>query len=233
MTTEYRLNIHFSAETANALVSGNFSLLALQSSQSTIDGGQPVLWLKSHFTDPAAAELVIQVSDESGAYVSASPIISGRVISPAAQSMLRYGQVMRIQADGRVAISYDGPAGGLSILNESTIPWSCGLTNPSKAIAAVPLYGLMMNTFAPVPRLLVAITSYPGYVEQSVLESIEADGFLADFKGVTDRDVTFDINKGWGWGGWSWGQILPARTPLAPALIEWSVAPASSPAPSP
>jgi hypothetical protein len=228
-TTDYRLDIHFSAETAKALVSGNFSLLALQTCQSTIDGGQPVLWLKSRFTVSSATELVVVFSDDFGAYISASPIVPGGAIVVAAQSTIHYDQTMRVQAGGAVAISHDGPENGLSILNETTAPWTCGPANPVKAVAAFPLYGLMMNSFAMVPRLMVAITPNPAYVEQSVLPSIDADGFLADFAGVTERDVTFDINKGWDWGGATWGQTVPRNTPLASVLIAWSFAPATSP----
>ncbi len=44
-------------------------------------------------------------------------------------------------------------------------------------------------------------------------------GVLIDLGDAGARDVSYDINEGWSWGGFAWAQPVADHAPLVPLLI--------------
>jgi diadenosine tetraphosphatase ApaH/serine/threonine PP2A family protein phosphatase len=59
---------------------------------------------------------------------------------------------------------------------------------------------------------------------QTVLEKSLGPGILIDLTGVTQRNVSYDIDKGWHWGDdESWAREIPANSQLSPLLTQFSI----------
>jgi hypothetical protein len=122
-------------------------------------------------------------------------------------------------------VTEDGLADAMSMLNQSNAQYTCGLAGgagqPLSPIAAFPLYGYMMNAFAPIEKVLLMFTTYPASQGALATRSY-AQGLLVDLTSATSREVSYDINSGWSWGEAAWGQIVPPNALLAPVLIQLS-----------
>jgi hypothetical protein len=61
---------------------------------------------------------------------------------------------------------------------------------------------------------VISLETYPAQ-EGQMLDRTLGQGVLIDCASGTERNVVFDINNGWSFDGASWGQIVPANTPLS------------------
>jgi len=212
--TVYQVTIELSASTVQQLQAGNFSLCALKAIATTAGGGQPTLWL---VTQNYSKTTMIEWQPAYQAYVSQST----GVVLIATTTPIDYGQIMSI-AEGKV--TGGGVADGMSILNNTTAQYTSGLAaapgggNPTP-MAAFPLFGNMMNAFAPVEEILLMFTNYPATAGAGLTRAY-AEALLIDMEGATPRTVSFDINSGWSWGGGAWAQTIQPNALLAPVLID-------------
>ena len=213
MATNYQVTISVSNETLEALSSGGFSLCALKAIATTAGGGQPVYW---QVTKQFANSMAVQWTSQYAAYTS-KQTADINIISTVA---IDYGQIANLP-DGTV--TEGGLADAMSMLNQSNTQYTCGLAGglelaPSP-IAAFPLYGYMMDAFAPVEKVLLMFTTYPAAQGATAARSY-AQGLLVDLTSATSREVGYDINSGWSWGEAAWGQIIQPNALLAPVLIQ-------------
>jgi hypothetical protein len=219
MSTNYQITIQLHDETMQALVEGGFALFAFQPVQASAAGGQPVLWLDSK---ALAQNIMLSWSPAYSAYISQSRIVVNGTISVTAKAPIAFGQVLEVQQDGTVQVTGGGPSDAISILNKTSTPYTCGVelqfAEGTPPIAAFPLYGNSLDAVAPLPQLLLLFETYPAQAGQ-ILGRTLAQGLLVDFADGGQRTVSFDINKGWSWGGASWGQVVNANTPLDRTLI--------------
>lgn len=219
MSTSYQVTIQLSNATVTALLGSGYSLLAFQPVQGTASGGKPVLWIRT-----AALAETIQVAWSSAfaAYVSQSRIVVNSTIAMQSMAPIELGQILQVGQEGSVKVTDGGPADAMSILNTTSAPYTCGLAvtaaGGSSPIAAFPLYGNSLDAIAPMERAFFVFESYPAQAGQ-ILDRSLAQGLLVDVAGGASRTVSFDINAGWSFGGASWGQIVPANTPLDQVLI--------------
>lgn len=216
MATNYQVTIAISEDTQQALSSGGFSLCALKAIAATAGGGEPAYW---QVTKQFASSMAIQWTSQYAAYTSSRTNDVNIITSVA----IDYGQIANLP-DG--SVTEGGLAGAMSMLNQSSTQYTCGLTGggPELAvspIAAFPLYGYMMNAYAPIEKVLLMFTTYPADAGAAAERSY-AQGLLVDLASATSREVSFDINSGWSWGEAAWGTIIPPNALLAPLLIDLS-----------
>lgn len=213
MATNYQVTISVSADTQQALSSGGFSLCALKAIAATAGGGEPLYW---QVTKQFASSMAVQWTSQVAAYISTRTNDIDIITSVA----IDYGQIVNLP-DG--SVTGGGLPDAMSMLNQASTQYTSGLaagTEPVLSpIAAFPLYGFMMNAYAPIEKVLLMFTTYPA-VAGAAAERSYAQGLLVDLTSATSREVSFDINSGWSWGGAAWGSIIPANTLLAPLLIE-------------
>ncbi len=211
--TTYEITIAISPETVQALSAGGFSLCVLKAISTTAGGGgRPLYWLVSK---QFATSIVLRWTTQCEAYASQST----GIVEVSASAPITYGQVFNVQTG---TVTDDGLPGAMSILNTTTTQYTCGLSAPVGSqflpIAAFPLYGNMMDAFAPVEQMFLMFTTYPA-VPGSAAERSYAQGLLVDFDSAPERVVSFDVNDGWSWDGGPWARAVPPNSQLAPLLI--------------
>jgi hypothetical protein len=214
--TSYQVTITVSDETLAALTSGGFSLCALKATATTAGGGQPLFWLVSK---QFATSMDVQWTSE----CAVATISYQQSIMIVTSAEIDYGQVLSLP-DG--TISGGGLPDALSMLNSSSSQYTSGLCSASGGVyspaAAIPLYGYMMNAFAPIEKALLMFTTYPAQQGEPILRAY-AQGLFVDLTSATSRSVSFDINNGWTWedgGGAAWAQTVPPNALLTPLLIQ-------------
>ena len=116
-----------------------------------------------------------------------------------------------------------GVAGAVSIHNQTTTPFTSGVSVPPNAlgtspICAFPLYGKNIQMLAPVKKLLLWFSTLeiaPG----SAVAQAYGPGILVNFADAHTRAIEFDINAGWNWGNFSWAEQVPAFTDIVRLLV--------------
>lgn len=218
MATIYTLTIQAAPQTLQALVQGGYTLYALQAVQGA-GGGVPVAWLR---TRAFSENTRLAWENTYQAYTSTSQSVPGGTITAIAAYPIAPGQTLQVTSPtGTGTVVSGGVAGEVSILNQTTVPFTAGLAQSmngsGEPLCAFPLYGGNLVLVSPVPQVLVMFSAVP---DQTVMTQALGPGVLVDFTGATDRSVTFDINNGWAWGEEAWGKAVPPLSDLVPLLIQ-------------
>ena len=92
-------------------------------------------------------------------------------------------------------------------------------------MCAFNLYGNSLDVIAPIEMVLFMFAS-DQINTGTVIEKAFSQGLLIDLTGAPNntRTVSFDINKGWEWGGERWATKVPPSSKLIPLLIQNSAA---------
>ena len=211
--TSYQITITVSNDTLAALTSGGFSLCALKATATTAGGGQPLFWL-------VTKQFATTMSLEWTSACAVATIQFQQNVTIVASAEIDYGEVLTLPAG---TISGGGLPDAMSMLNSSSTQYTSGLCSASGGIyspaAAIPLYGNMMNAFAPVEHVLLMFTTYPARQGEPILRAY-AQGLFVDLTSAPSRAVSFDINDGWSWGDAPWARTVPPNTLLTPLLIQ-------------
>ncbi|MCA9527348.1 MAG: hypothetical protein KC549_13750 [Myxococcales bacterium] len=223
MATPYSIDISMSQSTVAALVNGGFKLYAFKGVQTTMGGGAPVVWFES-----TAFSLTTTISweEQYQAYTSTSAIIpSGRIVASAAYDA-DLGQELTVTSSaGTGTVGNGATDGAISILNATTTPFTCGISqvvnNQASPLCAFPLFGNNLDVMAPIEKVLLMFAT-DSINTGTVIYKAYSQGVLVDLTGATDRDVSYDMNTGWAWGGFSWGQAVAPNKDLVPLLIDSS-----------
>ncbi|MEZ4471342.1 MAG: hypothetical protein R3F60_11185 [bacterium] len=223
MATQYSIEISLPQATVDALVTGKYQLYAFKGVQTTVGGGAPVVWFKS-----SAFSLTTQIvwEEQYQAYTSMSAIIPSGQINASAAYDADLAQILTVTSTaGTGTVGDGGTPGAISILNNTTSPFTCGISQvvagQASPLCAFPLYGNGLDVMAPIEKVLLMFAT-DSINTGTVIYKAYSQGILIDLTGVTDRDVSFDINKGWSWGGYSWGQGVAPNADLVPLLIDGS-----------
>lgn len=212
--TSYQITITLNDATLNALMNGGFSLCTMKATATTAGGGQPLAWqvTKQFATSmsvqwtSACAVATIQYLDDIISVVSAP---------------IDYGQLFDLSTQKTAG---GGLPAAMSILNPTPAQYVSGLCSEAGGsyapTASFPLFGNMMNAFAPIERVLLMFTAYPAQAGKPILRAY-SQGLLVDLTSATSRAVSYDINDGWSWEGQQpWAQSVAPNTFLTPLLIQ-------------
>jgi hypothetical protein len=123
-----------------------------------------------------------------------------------------------------------GTSSAISIYNETTTPFTCGISQSDPngnitTMCAFNLYGGGLDVIAPIEQVLFMFAT-DQINTGTVIEKAFSPGLKVDLTGApaNTRDVSYDINNGWAWGGEPWGLQVKANAALAPLLIQNSPA---------
>ncbi|HJQ36966.1 MAG TPA: hypothetical protein VKB93_07495 [Thermoanaerobaculia bacterium] len=217
MELSYRFTISLSPATVDALSVGNFSLLAFTPVQATA-AGTPLVWIQSK---AISTEMHVNWSPVYAAYVRPTPDTVGTGL-PSSMAPILLGQMFTVLEDRSIRVTEDGSAGAMSILNRTDKAGICGLykaTEDPWGIVEFSLRAHSLIAVAPGMKVLFVFGSYPTRLG-ATLDRTFAQGAFVDFSDGPLRSATFDINEGWSFGGASWGETVPANTPLRELLIQ-------------
>jgi hypothetical protein len=216
----YRMTIAMTAETVEALSASGFSLYGFKAVGSSDLAGVPLVWF---VTRRYSLSTVVTWRGEYQAYTathSAAPSVS---VDAAASYDIVPGQVLEVvHSTGTGAVVSGGTPGAISIHNETTTPFICGISQRDAdgvaPVAAFPLYGNGLQVVVPLEQVLL-VFSTARFAPGTPVTASPGLGVLVALSGTDERQVSYDINAGWSWGDAPWAREVPAGSDLVPLLI--------------
>lgn len=179
-------------------------------------GGALLIW---RFREDYLANTTLKWDPEVDAYISNDPIQNQASVSVGVRTPIDLGQTVHVSPTGGLTPMSGGGDGAITVLNEGTDPWTCGLIDRAAGAqtCAFPLYGGAMDVFQPLDKVLLMFAANLMAAGQ-VIETAYSDGLLVDAADA-DRAVTFDINLGWSAGGAAWASPVKAGANLSELMI--------------
>lgn len=218
--TDYGVTITMDQDTVNALSNGNYSLFGFKGVQTSAGGGVPLVWFKSGDFG-LSTEVTWEVQYE--AYTSRSQIIPNGQIKGLSSYAIDLGQSLEVETPQGTGNVVDGTEGMISIENMTTTQVTCGISEvvdgAAQPLCAFPLYGNGLDAIVPIQKVMFTFSTNTVNTG-TVIEKAYSQSVLIDLTAKTHREVAFDINKGWSWGGFSWAQAIRPSTNVVPLLIE-------------
>ncbi|XXY45565.1 hypothetical protein WME91_36740 [Sorangium sp. So ce269] len=218
--TERRVIVSMSAETASALAASASSLYAFKAVGAEDAAGVPLVWLQSK-----TYSLTTTLSWEtlSRAYTATRTILPSARVDATASYDIAPGQVLYVQQPtGTGVVLLGGPAGAISIQNDTSTPFTCGLAqrlgDTAAPIVSSPLYGNTRQVFYPMETVLLvfaAASLRPG----DPATTSPGPGVLVDLDQASTRRLTFEINAGWSWGSEPWATPVPVGADIVSLLL--------------
>lgn len=230
MPTEnhYDIQLSFSKETVLALINGGYSLYQMFAVCLSDDAARPTIWSRRQSFMKA---MTLSWSDAVSAYTASVPVANGQQILAGFEIAIDNAQVLTVGVGGLGTVSAGGPADKISITNKTTTGYTTGLARAMGGVTtpffAAPLYGNQTLVVGVLPQTLLQIST-KAYALGDVVDSffpmtdgaVFTSSVLITGDSTSPRKVTFDINKGWSWGGGSWAQNIPANANLSTVLIK-------------
>ncbi len=219
--TNYSVSIQMDAHTVSALSAGNYSLYGFKAVQSSVGGGAPLVWFQSNkYGTSTNVGWEVQYQ----AYTSQSDIIPGGEITGLSPYNIDLAQKLSITTpQGTGSVGAGNTPLGIEILNETTTPVTCGISEvvegKAEPLCAFPLYGNGLDSIVPIQKVMLTFATKQVNTG-TVIEKAYSQSILIDLTSANSRTVTFDINNGWSWGQFAWAQSVAANSNVAPLLIE-------------
>lgn len=224
---EYSVTIGMSEETVGDLLRSGNALQVFRVVQSSDKAGRPLLWRRQQ---EYSLRTLVHWSGELSAYTARDPIEDGREIRAGFHARVEVGDVLHVKAGGIGDVTTNGDPRAISVQNTTGTYFTCGIggvmTGGAAAFCAFPLYGNNRQVIRPVEKVALRFSTQeimPGTVlGDRVRASRTSFGpvILIDLTAKPDREVSYDINKGWSWGGFTWASQIPVGKDLVPLLIE-------------
>lgn len=226
MATEYQVQISMSAATVEALNNGSYRLYGFKAVATTMGGGAPLVWFD---TGKYSTNTSVTWQTNYQAYTSLSEIVNRVRIEASFSVPVDLDQTLKVTGvTGTGVVEAGGTPAAISILNATSRPFTCGISeqqgsNPPTPLCAFPLYGNGLDVIAPIEKVLLTFATNQVNTG-TVIEKAYAPGYLIDLTGAPDqqRQVSFDINLGWSNDGGTWAQQVAANQSLLPLLIDSS-----------
>ncbi|NLS21017.1 hypothetical protein HGP16_31445 [Rhizobium sp. P40RR-XXII] len=218
--TDYGVTISMDQNTVAALSSGNYSLFGFKGVQTSAGGGVPLVWFKS---DDFGLDTEVSWEVQYEAYTSRSAIIPNGQIKGLSSYAIDLGQMLEVETPQGTGSVVDGTEGMISIENLTTTQVTCGISEvvdgTAQPLCAFPLYGNGLDAIVPIQKVMFTFSTNTVNTG-TVIEKAYSQSILIDLTAKTHREVSFDINEGWSWGGFSWAQAIRPSTNVVPLLIE-------------
>lgn len=218
--TGYGVTISMDQDTVNALSDGNYSLFGFKGVQTSAGGGKPLVWFKSSDFG-LSTDVTWEVQYE--AYTSRSQIIPNGQIKGLSSYAIDLGQMLEVETPQGTGNVVDGTEGMISIENLTTTQVTCGISEvvdgTAQPLCAFPLYGNGLDAIIPIQKVMFTFSTNTVNTG-TVIEKAYSQSILIDLTSKTNREVSFDINEGWSWGGFAWAQAIRPSTNVVPLLIE-------------
>jgi hypothetical protein len=226
MPTSYAIDIMMSASTVQQLKQSAFALYGFKAVQTANGAAAPIVWFQTQ-AQSLLTNTQVNWTEQYQAYISTSQIIANGIITASSAVDADLGETANVDKYGNLNIVELGTASAISLNNQSSQPWTSGISQvvqgqPPSPMVALPLYGNMLDVIAPIEQVLLLFAS-PTVNTGTVIYKSYSSGVLVDLTGApgnpASRTVMFDLNDGWSWGGAPWGTPVQAQEDLIPILI--------------
>jgi hypothetical protein len=217
----YRVAITMTAATANALAASGFALLGFKAVRSSDRAGTSLVWFRAQ---RYSLNTTVTWRASYQAYTAVRETGAAAAIEASASYDIAPGELLEVEhPTGTGAVRLGGTPGAISLHNQTTTPFDCGISQSQDGVAgpvaAFRLYGLNLQVIYPTERVLLVFSTAqlgPG----AAVHDSPGLGLLVELEGAHDRAVSYDLNDGWRWGEQPWAQQVAPGTELAPLLIE-------------
>ena len=224
---EYRVTIQMSDETVIALERSGNVLQVFRAVRSSDRAGRPLLWRRQDYS----ARTHVDWSDSLNAYTSTDKIEAGKEIHVGFYAAAAVGDVLRVHAGGGGEVTADGDPRAVSVQNTTARYFTCGLGGgaggEAAAFCAFPLFGNNRQVLMPAEKIMLRFSTQaikPGTVmgeyQNAADQTSFGPGVLADLAGAPSRELSYDMNEGWSWGGYTWARQISVGADIVPLLIE-------------
>lgn len=219
--TPFEIDVLMSADTVTQLVDNGYQLYGFKAVQTSQAKGAPVVWFQS---TAFRRTMKINWSENYQAYTSVSQIIPGGQIDATDAYDIDRGQTLEVMAGGTGSITgQPDPTQPIYIHNTTTQQCTCGISQVengnARPLCAFPLFGRQTNEFVPLEQVLLMFAT-TAINTGTVIEQAFSDGLLIDLTNDPLRQVTYDINLGWGPTDQPWATPVDSRTSLLNLLIQ-------------
>ena len=219
----YQVEIDMDSNTVATLKKQGFRLYGFKAVKAPLGGGAPLVWFQSN-TFSTNTDVSWETKFE--AYTSNSAIIPNGKIEASNSVGIDLGQTFKVTGDaGTGDVTGGGTKGAISILNETSTPFTCGISQlrggKASPLCAFPLYGQNLDVIAPIEKVLFLFSSRPVNTG-TVIEQSYGPAIFVDLTGAPEnrRQVSYDLNGGWSWDGGVWAKQLKPSESMVPLLIE-------------
>ncbi|MED5550070.1 MAG: hypothetical protein VX529_11995 [Pseudomonadota bacterium] len=225
--------ITLDSATQAALTNGGYALYASCAVKIDNTAALPTIW---HVERVLTETITLALATDVQAYTSTTAIASGKTISVGNSTAIDLGQTWQVASGGSGPVKQAGPADKMTVENTSKTPFTAGLSRcvdgdtDFTPVFAAPLYGLQSNGAAPVSQIVLQFSTArqsAGSVmslstaRMQAHAQISAGQYLSvQLADGAARQVSFDINTGWSWGDYTWGQVLTGQAAVLNALIQ-------------
>ncbi|WP_437327379.1 hypothetical protein [Sorangium sp. So ce381] len=218
--TERRLIVSMSAETASALAASAISLYAFKAVGAEDAAGVPLVWFQSR---TYSLTTTLSWAALYRAYTETRTLLPSARVDASASYDIEPGQALYVQEPtGTGVVLFGGPANAVSIQNDTSTPFTCGLAQrlgeTAAPIASFPLYGKSRQVFYPMETVLLVVAASrlrPG----DPATTSPGPGVLVELGQESTRRLAFEINEGWSWGSEPWAMAVSAGADILPLLV--------------
>jgi hypothetical protein len=220
MPQVYTINITMTPETVMVLSRNGFVLYGFKAVKTTNQGAAPLVWLR---TRSVFQNTQVTWTDQYRAYLSTSPIVPNGTVAVSSAIAIDLGQTAVVGENGHLTAIAQGTPSAISLSSASFQQWTSGIAQPGadqqpSPLVALPLSGNGIEVIAPVEKVLL-LFAQTTFSAGTVSYKAYAPGILVDLTGASQRDVSYDINNGWNWGGGAWATPVAAQQDLIPILV--------------
>jgi hypothetical protein len=217
-TSTFTVTIQMLPDTLEGLILSDFSLFAYGAVQCSDRAAQPLVWMTTQQLSEATR---VTGAAQFAAYTAPGATAS-RAVVPGFSVPIALDQTLTVQdRSGTGTVTEGGDSGAITIFNDTTTPLECGISQviqgATAPVCVMPLHGDNGQMILPVPSILL-LFSTESAVEGTIAGNASGAGVLLDLGSEPNPTVSFDINRGWSWGGATWGREVAFGTPLAPLL---------------
>lgn len=227
--SNYQVDILLDSATVRALINGGYFLYTMFAVKMTDGAARPTIFSGTQSIMP---KMTVEWSAAVSAYTSSSEITNGGRIRIGYETQISNGQTFEVAAGGGGQVKTVGSSLQITVTNTTKTQFTSGFARPnpgeSVPIFAVPLYGSQTNVASALPRILLNFSTSkfePGtvvesFVPKSTMRAAYSPSLLLNAADSGTRQVAYDINTGWSWGDYAWGQTINVDADLKKVLIE-------------
>lgn len=236
MRTVKMRTVKITIPTVDELQKNGFILYGYKAVQSSDKAGRPLVWTRNEYGPITTVEWPADLE----AFASTDTIEKDQVISRGSEKSMSSGQIWTIDNTLKGPVTHGGTPEALSIKSRATRSLTCGLSQKQgktfQPYCAFPLFANFLDTITPLDKVLLAFStksmelgtvvegSLSGTVTPSEALSAEgaawSPGIFIDLTEASERQVKFDLQSGWSWGGETWADTVSNTQDVVPLLIE-------------
>ncbi|KAA0582301.1 hypothetical protein FZ983_07380 [Azospirillum sp. B21] len=224
MSTTYSVAVTMDQNTLTTLKNNGFILYGFKGI-STPNGSsaQPTVWFS---TNQYLTSTTISWTENYKAYISSQQIQANTTIDASNNISADLGNLVTVDGNGMLTVSTTGgTSGAVSVYDNSSNPYTTGLSQaanggPATPLCALSLLGQTTDVIVPIEYVLLMFATQT-VDTGTVLYNAYTQSIAVDLTGApaNSRSVSYVVNQGWQTDGATWATVYPPNAALKPLLI--------------